>query len=864
MIAHCPSEAFGDTNTKTPFKCPVDALKEWTIQEKWVWQKACEGSEADLAQQYGGATIAVDTQNWPLQRILRPGFLRTVLLKEPFRSAIDPKGLRIRGAWFKEQIDFDGAQIKSELWIDESLLERGANLINASLKRITFDGTTSKEPLIFQGCQVEQDVSMQSGSSFSMIDLERAKIGGSLFLQETSISGKLAMDSLRVDGDLFIRSNVKLGEVDLRVAVIGRIFELSDAKVAGTINLNGAQLDGLLIREKVEAGDLLLNSIMARRQIEILNVKSTGTLDLSDARVDGNLFIRDKSEFANIAVVGARIANQLDIANVKTSGMLDLNNVRVDGDLYIQGGSEFATVSLVGARIGHQLSIINTNSSGTLDLGDVRVEGGLFIRGDSEFAAISLVGARIGHQLEITNINSSGALDLNTVRVEGSLFIRQNSKFSTIILRGAKVGRQLELIDVTVSRELDMASIEVGTNLFLRVSASSNVTLKGATIGKDADARGSKLLGHVEMDGLDVRGDLQLSDTTLDAISLRGTRIAGELRMGGSTVNGPITAEALSVGTTLALNENAKFKDISMVTVKVGGIVTFANANFAGDVSIENLQSSTNVLLRDSTFDRELSIILSKVDGSMTLENAHISSLNLSATSIGGELSLERMQWQRNGQIKLRNTSVGTVADDKDAWPSDLRVSLGGFVYQRWGGLNEEAVSPDDKPAKHPVGWYSRVVERNNVYSKQPYEQLAGVLKVSGYADAADDILFAEKQRELFDPQTSIPEKLQKFLLMIFIGFGHRVYYAIPWTLFFVVLGAFVVTRTKEGRDANLRYGLAYSLDVLIPLIKLREAHYKIDFVGGRRPARYYFYLHKIMGFVLASFLIAGLSGLTK
>jgi len=56
-------------------------------------------------------------------------------------------------------------------------------------------------------------------------------------------------------------------------------------------------------------------------------------------------------------------------------------------------------------------------------------------------------------------------------------------------------------------------------------------------------------------------------------------------------------------------------------------------------------------------------------------------------------------------------------------------------------------------------------------------------------------------------------------------------------------------------------FGIAYSFDMLLPIIQLREKHKKIDLQGW---PRYYFYTHKIMGYVLASFLIAGLAGLTK
>ena len=52
-----------------------------------------------------------------------------------------------------------------------------------------------------------------------------------------------------------------------------------------------------------------------------------------------------------------------------------------------------------------------------------------------------------------------------------------------------------------------------------------------------------------------------------------------------------------------------------------------------------------------------------------------------------------------------------------------------------------------------------------------------------------------------------------------------------------------------------------YSLDQLLPIINLSKHHDDIRLGLG---ARYYFYFHMITGYVLASFLIAGLAGLTK
>jgi hypothetical protein len=93
------------------------------------------------------------------------------------------------------------------------------------------------------------------------------------------------------------------------------------------------------------------------------------------------------------------------------------------------------------------------------------------------------------------------------------------------------------------------------------------------------------------------------------------------------------------------------------------------------------------------------------------------------------------------------------------------------------------------------------------------------------------------------------------------IGYGHYTYLAILWAGILVCVGAAVLQVTGEGRRNRMPYGLAYSFDMLLPIIKLRKKHEDIDLHGW---SRYYFYWQKIMGWVLGSFLIAGLSGLTR
>ena len=67
-----------------------------------------------------------------------------------------------------------------------------------------------------------------------------------------------------------------------------------------------------------------------------------------------------------------------------------------------------------------------------------------------------------------------------------------------------------------------------------------------------------------------------------------------------------------------------------------------------------------------------------------------------------------------------------------------------------------------------------------------------------------------------------------------------------------------------ECRDVTLVtviQRLWYSVDKLIPFLKLDRRHDKISPTGLLRS---YFHLHQILGFLLMSLIVAGLTGVTK
>ncbi len=210
--------------------------------------------------------------------------------------------------------------------------------------------------------------------------------------------------------------------------------------------------------------------------------------------------------------------------------------------------------------------------------------------------------------------------------------------------------------------------------------------------------------------------------------------------------------------------------------------------------------------------------------------------------------------------------------DREDSWPETLELE--GFTYGRLGGLGAEGTADIEKRSS---AWFIDWLARDPTYSPQPYEQLAAVLTKGGQAEKANEVLYAgrerqrlELQKELFAGAGSLEawlDFLWKSALHAVIGYGYKVHRAFYWIAAFVILGTVVIwwsrqlTRHRIATGAAGTTPLEYSIDMLLPIIELRKQHYDIDLTGA---ARYYFYFHKLMGFVLVSFLIAGLSGLTK
>ena len=511
-----------------------------------------------------------------------------------------------------------------------------------------------------------------------------------------------------------------------------------------------------------------------------------------------------------VRIVGAWFKEPLDLSNASLPRQLWLTHCRFDSNVSLQYLKTPYLISLDGSKFKGKLIMGTLEGASHLVMSNTEL--------DNE---VVLYGAKIGGYLDMCGSKFKGKLIMDRLEVTGDLFMRNNAQFDNeVLLPGAKIGGGLDMIGSKFKDKLIMGGLEVASSLFMRDNAEfgNEVLLTGAKIGGSLDMSGSKFKGKLIMDSLEVARNLFMRDNAeFDSeVVLSGTRIGGQLGMSGSKFKGRLIMDCLQVG--------------------------------------------GHLLMKRAIFIKPIDLTFAVIGGSLNVSGSSLISLDLSSTQLNQDFclsseNLRSAKWEKGAKLSLGNTYVGALQDLPDAWPDE--VTLAGFTYSRLGG---PAGGDEYSMATREVLWMEQWLKKQENYLPQPYEQLASILRKTGYKDKARDILYAGRERER-STVTGL-NWLGVTLLKYIIGYGYNNFRVLYWVLILCGLG--ILTLRLSGQEAAHRmkyWGLSYSLDMLLPIIKLHKPHYDIVLEGG---VRVYFYAHKIFGYVLALFLIAGLSGLTK
>src|SRR6266850_181430 len=412
---------------------------------------------------------------------------------------------------------------------------------------------------------------------------------------------------------------------------------------------------------------------------------------------------------------------------------------------------------------------------------------------------------------------------------------------SGVSIRGAWLKNSLNLSHATL------------LHLFLLENSriEQDVDLHGLKTSDLIGLSGSTFTGALSMNGLQAGGLFMGEAAMCDAVDLTGAKIAGQVDMSGSTFTGALGMNGLQAG-DLFMREKTMCDEVDLTGAKITGQVDMSGSTFTGALSMNGLQVGEGLFIRNATIiTSPLNLIFATIERNLDLSGSILPWIDLTGTRVLGRLMLASSihgvpTWQKDARLTLRNTMVGALQDLQKAWPDHLE--LDGFTYLQLGGLTASSATdqPDDM-VRRDISWFREWLRKQARFSRQPYVQLASILEKQGYKDKADHVLYVGRNRERREARGI--HWLSLFLQKIFVGYGYYPYYALWWSLGLLLLGAVVLKVSGQGRFHGMPYGIVYSFDLLVPIIKLREQHYKIELAGW---ARYYFYFHKLMGYILA------------
>ena len=799
-----------------PFGAAQPAQTNLPAAEDWAWSQISQGLPADFNGHYGDLDPkSEEDPAWldpRLCRTLSASFLVGLFTKPEFHDAITYRGVEIHGAKILGDVDLNFAKIDKPLQ-DQNNQFKGAILLSKAHAEspIDFGGSLVSGVFAAYGFRSESSLGLFGANLKSGLDVRVASIWD-LDLGAATCGGNLNAVSLQVGQDLFMRSagGNKASFKNVRLA---------GAKIGGQLVMVGASFEGELAADSVQVGGSLLMRSEGGNKTSFKNVilrgaKITGQIDMTGASFEGELAAESlqvgqdlgmiKASFKNVSLLGAKIAGQLNMTNASFDGELAADSVQVGGSLLMrsEGGNKasFKDVGLAGVKIGGQLDMDGASFDGVLNVEDLQVGQGLFMRSvdgsKASFKNVILRGAKIG-QVSMIGASFEGELNADSLQVGQSLLMRSEggnkTSFKNVRLAGAKIGGQIDMTGASFEGELNADSLQVGQSLLMlsgggNQASFKNVILRGAKIGGQLVMDGASFDGALDADSVQVGGSLLMrsegggNKASFKVVILSGSKITGQVSMDGARFEGVLKADDLQVGQGLFMRSvdrsKASFKAVDLHTASISGWLMMDGAVFGGKVDAQALHVGGDASMRDIYTDAAIALRFAQLGGNLDLSGAELATLDLRGAAIVGEMRLgdrdSVVHWaaSRDGansiDLDLRNAHVGSLSDNKDSWPTHLR--LDGFTFARLGGFQGE--SSGEMVEQRGADWWDRNFARRDDFHPSPYEQLARVFAAAGERDAADEIRYDEQVRADESISWADPIHVWRWLLRSGTGYG--------------------------------------------------------------------------------------------
>ena len=783
-----------------------------------------------------------------------------------YRASIS-EGLLLRSVEVRQSIYASG---------QETVLGACSIVDTRVLRDVDLSASVVPGGVLLRGTQIGQRLLLEGAKdedrgSFQRVQLMDVEVGGGLSLCQASLAEDLVLRGVDVGHDLYINgAESSFQAATLQDVKVGRDLLVNDGTFAGQLTLRSVVIGQNLHGARVKAAGGYLWSIDIKGDLSLRGGQLSEKMLLQSVQVGQNLLLDGaESAFGPMDVVDVTVGRDALLSGATVSGDLVLRNVRVQQDLVAQAGTQLERLKLMDVRVGGDIDLSNASIRGPLEMQTVDVGQNIHVIGSNSFlASVGLLDVKTGRDLLFSNCTVAGDAHVQSVVVGQSLGLNgadasfqsvsvQTSKigqntlfygarFEQIALWGVTTGGNLALGDARVAGTLEVQNVEVGQNAYL----------------SGANAR----FGAVMVSDAKVARDVWLSQAEVGRAELRSVHAGGTLAFDGTTLEGPLTMDSLRLGHDLTLKADGAFQEITLAGSSVEGELVVEGVTVGGPLHISATAVHQEASLRRSTFAAPVSLVFSQLH-TLDLSHAQLAGLDLSGTRMAAELRLgsgpgSAPAWGAGAVLELRNAHAGTLEDDwtpaSDAWPAE--VALDGFTYDRLGGGTQAA---RDTVKDRPVKWYVRWLGRDPTQVAQPYEQLAAVLRAAGEPVKADAVRYANRERARRASWRGVLPGMRWFGLQalratIGYGIGLRYFRALFWVALATIAGWWVFERVGEGPGGW--ENALYSFDLLLPIVAIRS----YDAVDHSPLMKAYVLGHQLVGWLLGSFLIAGLAGFTQ
>jgi hypothetical protein len=484
-------------------------------------------------------------------------------------------------------------------------------------------------------------------------------------------------------------------------------------------------------------------------------------------------------------------------------------------------------------------------------------------------------GALVNSGLSIVGACFPGNTQLKGHEIPFDLRLERSSFEGSLAIDVRKIDGEVNLDGSAVLSDFEMQESTIALSLFLSNGDFGSVTLTGSRFGSTLDLENSIVKGTVGLDSVEVQESVFLNGERADfgTVTMIGAHVRRQIRIDrGARIRNVIDLDHVEVGGAVILYQLPLVGSVDARGASIGASLEIVGTHVERQLIFDSARVGGHVRVRKSTVGAELLGAYSSIARNLDLSGSRLFKADLTGANIGDELRFaaanrEPVSWKAGSTLSLRGTTAKAMEDAEAAWfredGSDLPIILDGFEYGRLGSFRptspgETGSNSVDEPGlrvwDRDSDWFISWLDQQESFSPQPWSQLAKVLEDAGQPERAIDILYERSNRD----RGSDPWEWLKWAV---IGYGYRVWLAMLWLTMFLIAGTVAYGGTTEGAEQPLKERMAFSLDLLLPIIKLREKHYSADLNGW---ARYYFYAHQLIGLVLVTLLAGALSGLIR